>query len=40
MNKGYIRRGFDKTPFVKKVKSDIIIAHDYVDDIVFGSVSR
>ncbi|CAM8966050.1 unnamed protein product [Rhodiola kirilowii] len=34
---GYVRGGVDKTLFVKHTRSDFIIAHIYVDDIVFGS---
>ena len=36
---GYTRGSVDKTLFIKKVKSDVIIAQIYVDDIVFGSTS-
>ena len=38
MNGSYSRRGADKTLFIKKVKSDIIIAKRYADDIVFELV--
>ena len=37
---GYKRGGVDKTLFIKNTKSHIIIAHIYVDDIVFGSSSE
>ena len=37
--KGYERGGVDKTLFIKKFGSGIIIAQIYVDDIVFGSTS-
>ena len=36
----YSRGGADKTLFIKKVKSDLIIVQIYIDDIVFGSVSQ
>ncbi|XP_062118855.1 uncharacterized mitochondrial protein AtMg00810-like [Humulus lupulus] len=36
-----IRRGnVDKTLFIKNIKSDVIFAQIYVDDIVFGSTSN
>ena len=38
MKHGYSRGGDDKT-FIKKMKSDLIIAQIYVEDIVFGAVS-
>lgn len=40
LQKGYIRGAIDKTLFVKRVKSDLIVAQVYVDDIVFGSTSE
>ena len=40
INNGYKRGGVDKTLFIKRFKSEIIIAHIYVDDIVFGSTSQ
>ncbi|KAM2204349.1 hypothetical protein ACFX1S_023996 [Malus domestica] len=40
LQKGYIRGAIDKTLFVKKVNSDLIVAQVYVDDIVFGSTSE
>ena len=40
MKHGYSRGGADKTLFIKKVKSNLIISQIYVDDIVFGSVSQ
>ena len=36
---GYKRGGVDKTLFIKNIKSNIIIAQIYIDDIVFGSTS-
>ena len=39
IEKGYKRRGADKTLFIKYFDSSIIIAQIYVDDIVFGSTS-
>lgn len=39
MDKGYSRGSVDKTLFVKRTSSHIIIAQVYVDDIVFGSTS-
>ena len=30
----------DKTLFIKKIKSDVVIAQIYVDDIIFGSTSN
>ena len=40
IDKGYERRGVDKTLFINKDMSDIIIAQIYVDDIVFCSTSN
>ena len=34
---GYRRGNVDKTLFIKNIKSDVIVAQIYVDDIVFGS---
>src|ERR1044072_7966291 len=38
-NHGYNKGGSDKTLFVKKERGDLMIAHIYVDDIVFGGMS-
>ena len=40
INNGCKRGGVDKTLFIKRFKFEIIIAHIYVDDIVFGSTSQ
>ena len=40
IKKGYEKGGVDKTLFIKKDKSDIIIVQIYVNDIVFGSTSN
>ncbi|CAM8902523.1 unnamed protein product [Rhodiola kirilowii] len=37
---GYVRGGVDKTLFIKRTRSDFIIAQIYVDDIVFGSSTQ
>ena len=37
LENGFRRGTIDKTLFVKKVKSDIIMFQVYVDDIIFGS---
>ena len=34
-HKGYTREGADKTLFINKSKKDIIVAHIYVNDIIF-----
>ncbi|MCH83938.1 gag-pol polyprotein [Trifolium medium] len=39
INNGYNRGGIDKTLFMKKKEEKIMIAHIYVDDIVFGGTS-
>ncbi|XP_031090921.1 uncharacterized protein LOC115995913 [Ipomoea triloba] len=39
IKKGYTRGSVDKTLFIKRYNSDLIIAQVYVDDIVFGSTS-
>nr|GEX87760.1 hypothetical protein [Tanacetum cinerariifolium] len=39
--KNRFRRGIiDKTVFIKKEKSDILLVHVYVDDIIFGSTKK
>jgi len=40
INQGYRKGGTDKTLFVKEEKGRLIIAHIYVDDIVFGGMSN
>ncbi|CAM8916160.1 unnamed protein product [Rhodiola kirilowii] len=40
INHSYVRGGVDKTLFVKHTGSDFIIAHIYVDDIVFESSNQ
>ncbi|CAL9021631.1 unnamed protein product [Prunus brigantina] len=40
LQNGYTRGAIDKTLFVKRVKSDLVVAQVYVDDIVFGSTSN
>ncbi|XP_057444286.1 uncharacterized protein LOC130736472 [Lotus japonicus] len=39
-NNGYDKSGIDKTLFVKKNGSELMIAQIYVDDIVFGGMSN
>ncbi|GKA34108.1 putative ribonuclease H-like domain-containing protein [Tanacetum coccineum] len=36
----YKRGQIDKTLFIKRVKSDILLVHVYVDDIIFGSTKK
>ena len=38
--KGYSRGGVDRTLFIKRNNNDVIVAHVYVDDIVFGPTSH
>ncbi|GJR96199.1 putative ribonuclease H-like domain-containing protein [Tanacetum coccineum] len=40
MKHGYRRGTIDKTLFLKKYKSDIILVQVYVDDIIFGSTKQ
>ncbi|GJU08355.1 putative ribonuclease H-like domain-containing protein [Tanacetum coccineum] len=40
LNHGYIRGTIDKTLFLKKHKSNIILVQVYVDDIIFGSTKK
>ncbi|GJU71380.1 putative ribonuclease H-like domain-containing protein, partial [Tanacetum coccineum] len=40
LNHGYRRGTIDKTLFLKKHKSDIILVQVYVDDIIFGSTKK
>jgi len=37
LSKGYARGAVDKTLFIRKHESDIILVQVYVDDIIFGS---
>ncbi|GJW37891.1 putative ribonuclease H-like domain-containing protein [Tanacetum coccineum] len=37
LDNGFQRRKIDKTLFIRKVKSDILLVQVYVDDIIFGS---
>ncbi|GJZ85671.1 putative ribonuclease H-like domain-containing protein, partial [Tanacetum coccineum] len=37
---GFQRGTIDKTLFIKKVKSDILLVQVYVDDIIFGSIKK
>ncbi|GJU33177.1 putative ribonuclease H-like domain-containing protein [Tanacetum coccineum] len=37
LDNGFYRGQFDKTLFIKRVKSDILLVQVYVDDIIFGS---
>ncbi|GJT83798.1 putative ribonuclease H-like domain-containing protein [Tanacetum coccineum] len=40
MENGYMRGTIDKTLFIKKKKSDIMLVQVYVDDIIFGSTKK
>ncbi|GKA58450.1 putative ribonuclease H-like domain-containing protein [Tanacetum coccineum] len=40
LNHGYRKGTIDKTLFLKKHKSDIILVQVYVDDIIFGSTKK
>ncbi|GJR62319.1 putative ribonuclease H-like domain-containing protein [Tanacetum coccineum] len=40
MENGYKRGTIDKTLFIKKNKSDIMLVQEYVDDIIFGSIKK
>ncbi|GJT10632.1 putative ribonuclease H-like domain-containing protein [Tanacetum coccineum] len=40
LENGFRRGTIDKTLFIKKVKSDIILVQVYVDDIIFGSTKK
>ncbi|GKB97202.1 putative ribonuclease H-like domain-containing protein [Tanacetum coccineum] len=40
LEKGFKRGTIDKTLFIKKNKSDIILVQVYVDDIIFGSTKK
>ncbi|KAA0039035.1 gag-pol polyprotein [Cucumis melo var. makuwa] len=39
-NKGYSRGGIDKTLFINRTSSDLIVAQIYVDDIIFGGFPK
>ncbi|GJT71326.1 putative ribonuclease H-like domain-containing protein [Tanacetum coccineum] len=40
LNNGFQRGQIDKTLFIKRVKSDILLVQVYVDDIIFGSTKK
>ncbi|GJZ24723.1 putative ribonuclease H-like domain-containing protein, partial [Tanacetum coccineum] len=40
MENGFMRGTIDKTLFIKKNKSDIMLVQVYVDDIIFGSTKK
>ncbi|GKC19387.1 putative ribonuclease H-like domain-containing protein [Tanacetum coccineum] len=40
LENGFQRRKIDKTLFIKKDKSDILLVQVYVDDIIFGSTRK
>ncbi|GKA15881.1 putative ribonuclease H-like domain-containing protein [Tanacetum coccineum] len=40
MDNGFQRGQIDKTLFIKRVKSDILLVQVYVDDIIFGSTKK
>ncbi|GKB03228.1 putative ribonuclease H-like domain-containing protein, partial [Tanacetum coccineum] len=40
LENGFYRRQIDKTLFIKRVKSDILLVQVYVDDIIFGSTKK
>ncbi|GJR56123.1 putative ribonuclease H-like domain-containing protein [Tanacetum coccineum] len=40
LDKGFQRGQIDKTLFIKRVKSDILLVQVYVDDIIFGSTKK
>ncbi|GJV91639.1 putative ribonuclease H-like domain-containing protein [Tanacetum coccineum] len=40
LENGFRRGTIDKTLFIKKNKSDIMLVHVYVDDIIFGSTKQ
>ncbi|GJY33741.1 putative ribonuclease H-like domain-containing protein [Tanacetum coccineum] len=40
MENGFMRGTIDKTMFIKRKKSDIMLVQVYVDDIIFGSIKR
>ncbi|GKE22271.1 putative ribonuclease H-like domain-containing protein, partial [Tanacetum coccineum] len=40
LDNGFYREQIDKTLFIKRVKSDILLVQVYVDDIIFGSTKK
>ena len=40
LNKGFMRRGADRTLFIRRNDEVLLVAQIYVDDIVFGSTSN
>ncbi|GJZ33134.1 uncharacterized mitochondrial protein-like protein [Tanacetum coccineum] len=40
LDNGFQRGKIDKTLFIKRVKSDILLVQVYVDDIIFGSTKK
>ncbi|GJX99829.1 putative ribonuclease H-like domain-containing protein [Tanacetum coccineum] len=40
LDNGFQRGQIDKTVFIKRVKSDILLVQVYVDDIIFGSTKK
>ncbi|GKC54798.1 putative ribonuclease H-like domain-containing protein [Tanacetum coccineum] len=40
LDNGFLRGQIDKTLFIKRVKSDILLVQVYVDDIIFRSTKR
>ncbi|GJR47840.1 putative ribonuclease H-like domain-containing protein [Tanacetum coccineum] len=40
MDNGFLRGQIDKTLFIKRVKSNILLVQVYVDDIIFGSTKK
>ncbi|GJY19230.1 putative ribonuclease H-like domain-containing protein [Tanacetum coccineum] len=40
LDNGFQRRTIDKTLFIKRVKSDILLVQVFVDDIIFGSTKK
>ena len=39
LEKGFERRGVDRTLFIYRSKSKLLVAQIYIDDIVFGATS-
>ncbi|GJW49985.1 putative ribonuclease H-like domain-containing protein [Tanacetum coccineum] len=40
LDSGFQRRKIDKTLFIRRVKSNILLVQVYVDDIIFGSIKK
>ncbi|GJW16396.1 putative ribonuclease H-like domain-containing protein [Tanacetum coccineum] len=40
LDNGFLRGQIDKTLFIKRIKSDILLIQVYVDDIIFGSTKK